>query len=142
MLRLIQNTFRASIAGWLMKNSFKAFMASYLLVRGSAWAGSDGTFSEPPLPHSLDPPSLWIEIKKISLGLCYLYLWCFSSKNFCLCPRTFHKCWKHDTCSTSGYVYVLSLALYRIMYIAVVVICPLGAPVCPAMCPDSQHQYR
>jgi hypothetical protein len=38
-------------------------MASYLLVRGSAWAGSDGTFSEPPLPHSLDPPSLWIEIK-------------------------------------------------------------------------------
>jgi hypothetical protein len=40
-------------------------MASYLLVRGSAWAGSDGTFSEPPLPHSLDLLSPWIIIKKL-----------------------------------------------------------------------------
>jgi hypothetical protein len=40
-------------------------MASYLLVRGSAWAGSDGTFSEPPLPHSLDPLSPWIKIKNL-----------------------------------------------------------------------------
>ncbi len=96
-------------------------MASYLLVRELAWAGSDGTFSEPPLPHSLDPPSLWIEIKKNEIGTIlanyfFANIECFSSDNFCLCPRRFHKCWKHGTCSTSGYVYVLSLPLYRIMY--------------------------
>ncbi len=49
-------------------------MASYLLVRELAWAGSDGTFSEPPLPHSLDPPSLWKEIKKLVWDyLIYIY---------------------------------------------------------------------
>jgi hypothetical protein len=47
------------------QNIFRAFMASYLLVRELAWAGSDGTFSEPPLPHCLDLLSPWITIKKL-----------------------------------------------------------------------------